>query len=446
MAGGTDLLLELERGETGFAVEVVDVSSIVGFDQIKITDDSVIIGGGTTHGRVVRDPRLRTMAWPLVQACAEIGSPQLRNRATVAGNLATASPANDTLTALVALDARVNLARQAGEETVRRIVPIDEFFIGFRQTVLDPGELIESIEMRRLDPAIDRGIWVKLGNRRAQAISVVHAAAVLSMDGPIVASARLSIGSVSATVGRCPAAEDALVGHELTEDRLRMAATAARDSVAPIDDVRATAEYRSSTVEVLVERALATLTPDAVPVVPSAATVTLGDDHAVPTPTTATIVASTSVGIRVNGKDRSGSGGTSTLLDWLREVAALTGTKEGCAEGECGACTVLMNGDAVMSCLVTTGQADGSTITTVEGLAGETGLDPIQRAFIDDFAVQCGFCIPGFVVAARRLLDEHPDPDDDQIREGLSGNVCRCTGYYPMFDAVRRAASDGVSA
>jgi len=131
----------------------------------------------------------------------------------------------------------------------------------------------------------------------------------------------------------------------------------------------------------------------------------------------------------------SGSKSTMTLLDWVREEAGSTGMKEGCAEGECGACTMLLDGAAVMSCLVTAAQADGRAVSTVEGLD-----HPIQRAFVDEFAVQCGFCIPGFLVSAARLLDETDDPDDDQIRLGLSGNLCRCTGYYPIIDAVRDAA------
>jgi aerobic-type carbon monoxide dehydrogenase small subunit (CoxS/CutS family) len=129
-----------------------------------------------------------------------------------------------------------------------------------------------------------------------------------------------------------------------------------------------------------------------------------------------------------------------TLLDVLRDDVRLTGTKECCAEGECGACTVLVNGQAVCSCLVLAVETDGQQITTVEGLASDGQLDPIQEAFVATGAVQCGFCIPGMIMAARQLLASNPHPTRAEIQEGLAGNLCRCGGYSRILDAVARAA------
>ena len=132
-----------------------------------------------------------------------------------------------------------------------------------------------------------------------------------------------------------------------------------------------------------------------------------------------------------------------TLLDVLRDDVRLTGTKECCAEGECGACTVLVNGQAVCSCLVLAVEMEGQQITTIEGLAAEGRLDPIQEAFVATGAVQCGFCIPGMIMAARQLLASNPRPTRAEIQEGLAGNLCRCGGYSRILDAVARAAEFG---
>jgi aerobic-type carbon monoxide dehydrogenase small subunit (CoxS/CutS family) len=128
-----------------------------------------------------------------------------------------------------------------------------------------------------------------------------------------------------------------------------------------------------------------------------------------------------------------------TLLEVLREDLNLCGTKHGCELGECGACAVLVDGQAVLSCLVLGVDCDGRTVTTVEGLAGDGRLHPLQDTFADLGAAQCGYCTPGFLIAAKALLDEHPQPSRDEIRDALSGNLCRCTGYQQIFEAVEAA-------
>ena len=129
------------------------------------------------------------------------------------------------------------------------------------------------------------------------------------------------------------------------------------------------------------------------------------------------------------------------LLDVLREDLRLTGTKEGCGEGECGSCSVLMNGTLVNSCLIPALQADGAAVCTVEGIAHDGRLHPIQQCFLQHGGAQCGICTPGMMLATQHLLDRHPHPTEEQIREGLAGNLCRCTGYMRIFEAVRQAAS-----
>jgi len=144
--------------------------------------------------------------------------------------------------------------------------------------------------------------------------------------------------------------------------------------------------------------------------------------------------------LRVNGKDYALSlPARTTLLEALRDYLGLTGTKEGCGKGECGACTVLVNGSVVNSCLMLAAQAEDKEVLTIEGLS-EDGMDPLQEAFIDEGAVQCGFCTPGMVISAKTLLMENPDPSEEAIKEAISGNLCRCTGYLKIIRAIKAAS------
>jgi len=146
--------------------------------------------------------------------------------------------------------------------------------------------------------------------------------------------------------------------------------------------------------------------------------------------------------LTINGKKRKVETTTSTrLLDLIRDDLHLIGTKEGCGKGECGACTVIMNGELIASCLVLAPQVDRAVITTIEGIGDEEHLDLIQEAFIETGAVQCGFCTPGMILASKKLLEENPHPDEEEIKRGISGNLCRCTGYQKIFDAIKLAAN-----
>lgn len=143
----------------------------------------------------------------------------------------------------------------------------------------------------------------------------------------------------------------------------------------------------------------------------------------------------------LNGQKRKIVTTSSTrLLDLIRDTLHLTGTKEGCGKGECGACTVIMNNELVASCLILAPQADGAEIITIEGVGRGKDLNPVQKAFIETGAIQCGFCTPGMVLAAKKLLEENPHPSLEEIRRGISGNLCRCTGYQKIIEAINLAA------
>ena len=443
VAGGTDLVLELARSGVGGQVDLLDLTHVDGFRVLDLADDTIVIGAGVTHADILAEPLVAERILPLAQACLEIGSPQLRNRATVVGNLVTASPANDTISALIALDAVVVIASLESGAVAERQVHLHDFYDGFRSTVLRPGELVTRLVVPQPKPR-QRGLWVKAGLRKAQAISVVHAGFNLDFDADgTVTMARIALGSVGPTVAVNEPAARELVGSPLTPETIAAAADAAVASVTPIADGRATAEYRSSSVRTVVSRALSTLAaggerdrwPARIPLLSVRA------DMAEQAP-----VATGRITLDVNNDRHAGeSVGTGTLLDWLRENVG-PGTKEGCAEGECGACTVSLNGDAVMSCLVPAAQATGASVQTIEGLGTEADLHPMKQAFVDKFAVQCGYCIPGFIMAAERLSHEFDSvPTREEIELALSGNLCRCTGYYNIIDAVITAIEGGLA-
>lgn len=145
--------------------------------------------------------------------------------------------------------------------------------------------------------------------------------------------------------------------------------------------------------------------------------------------------------ITVNGKHLERKvDGDQRLIDFLREELGFTGVKEGCGVGECGACTVLIDGESVLSCLTRVAQVDGKEVLTVEGLAEGEDLHPVQQAFVETGGVQCGFCTPGFIMVAVELLERNPDPSREEIREWIEGNICRCTGYVKIVDAIELAA------
>src|SRR6266700_1840769 len=312
------------------------------------------------------------------------------------------------------------------------IVPMQDLSPGVRRTLLNPVELLSEIRV----PAMTgnrRGLFLKLGLRRAQAISVINIALVLAFDGEQISDARITLGCLAPTIVHASTAEAYLKGKTLDKAVCDEAGQLANEDVTPIDDIRGSARYRRATLAALVTQGLQRIAAgkEAEGWVSQPVLLETQGGTAASSRFEGTIITA------INGKPyQLASAQHKTLLNALREDAGLTGTKEGCAEGECGACTVWLNGQAVMSCLVPAPQAHQATITTIEGLAQCEQLHLLQQAFIDQAAVQCGFCIPGMLMAGAKVLDEIEHPTQEQMRNALSGNICRCTGYRKILDAL----------
>jgi carbon-monoxide dehydrogenase medium subunit len=455
VAGGTDLILELERGIRKGVDTLIDVTRSPNVDQITMDEDGIIhLGPLVTHNHCVESKLIRERAYPLARAAWEVGAPQIRNRGTIAGNLITASPANDTITPLMALNASVTLQSLNGT----RKIPLQDFYTGVRKTVMQPDEMLVDIFFPALT-STQRGTFIKLALRRAQAISLVDVALILDLEVDSVRTASITLGAVAPTIIHATEAEKYLEGKTLTAEVITEAARLTMDASKPIDDVRGSAAYRREMVRVCTLRGLKSiLNGEEQAGMPSEAVLLWGKEMKEERgKTTFSIPSESVIETVINGKKYSvKTGHEKTLLRFLREDVGLIGTKEGCAEGECGACTIFMDGKAVMACLVPAPRAHGAEIVTIEGLAnlesgglppnvreqapGVQSLHPVQEAFIQHGAVQCGYCTPGFIMSAAMLLEEKENPSHNDIEQALTGNLCRCTGYYKIVQAIEDAS------
>ena len=449
VAGATDLILEMERGVRKGITTLVDITRIPDLDRIGLDENGLIhLGPLVTHNQCVASKLIQEKAFPLAQAAWEVGAPQIRNRGTVAGNLITASPANDTITPLMALGARLTLRSLVGE----RQVSLKDFYRGVRQTVMRPDEMLVDISFPAMN-GNEIGTFIKLGLRRAQAISVVNVAIALrflevvngNVSELIMEKARITLGSVAPIIIHAEEAEMYLAGRRLDEETIETAARLTEKIATPIDDVRASKDYRREMVRVCTLRALRAISSGAWRAgFPPQPVLLMGQVNRRKNKGNSNQIyhdGNVPIVTKINGKEYSFMVGQGkTLLRLLREEAGLTGTKEGCAEGECGACTVFLDSVAVMSCLVPATRADGAEIVTIEGLADNGKLHPVQQAFIEEGAVQCGYCTPGFIMSAAKLLEEKPHPAREDIEQAITGNLCRCTGYIKILNAIERAS------
>jgi xanthine dehydrogenase iron-sulfur cluster and FAD-binding subunit A len=347
---------------------------------------------------------------------------------------------------LMALNASVTLQSLRGSRTVS----LKDFYTGVRRTVMQPDEMLVDISFPAM-ASTAHGTFIKLALRRAQAISIIDVALILDITTTpgagfptgSIRSAAIALGAVAPTIIRAPEAEAYLVGKLLTDEVLEETARLTMNSCTPIDDIRGSAAYRREMVRVCTLRGLrAVRDENEYAGMPAEPILLWGERGTESARQIAHQSPSGAIETTINGKKHTfNTGHEKTLLRLLREDANLIGTKEGCAEGECGACTVFLDGNAVIACLVPAPRAHGADIVTVEGLAADGHLHPVQEAFVEHGAVQCGYCTPGFLMSSAKLLEEKSDPTRNEIEQAITGNLCRCTGYYKIVQAIESAAA-----
>jgi xanthine dehydrogenase iron-sulfur cluster and FAD-binding subunit A len=486
LAGGQSLMPMLNMRLIA-PQRLVDLNRVQALDYIQERDGGVATGAMTRQRAIEKSALVARRVPLLTDAIPWVGHFQIRNRGTIGGSLAHADPAAELPAVAACLEARFTVLRAGG----RRTLTAEEFYRSYLTTALEPTELLAETWWPAAAPRTGYA-WVEFARRHGDYALAGVAASVTLGDGTI-SEARLALTGVGGRPLRIRQAERQLSGAPLVAEVLDDVAETVRQAVDPDSDIHASAGYRRHLAGVLSIRALrlaaeraarasrqreqpSSIRPSSTPTgkrlppnenVPEVPTPDRAESRSAGHPAEAVRSVDPSAGshggpagraggrtatervlVTVNGRDHAVEVSARLLLsDFLRHHLGLTGTHVGCEHGVCGACTVLVDGTAVRSCLLLAVQSHGGCITTVEGLAPQgvglgpdQRLHPIQDAFREAHGLQCGFCTPGFLMSVVELLRDTPDPDDATIRRGLAGNLCRCTGYQGIVSAVRRAS------
>ena len=414
MSGGQSLLPMLKL-RLASPANIVDIGRIPGLDTLAEEDGFLRIGALVTETQLEQSAVVAERYPILLDTAKVIADPLVRNRATICGNIAHGDPANDHPATMLALGAQVVATGPDGARTI----DVGEFFFGLFMTALGEDEILTEIRIPAPAPN-SGGAYVKL-ERKVGDYAVAGSAVQLSLaDDGTVASAGIGLTNLGIAPIRATAAEEALTGQ----------APPTTPSPPP---PRPPPTPPSPSPTGAVPSNTSRTWPACSPPVPSARRSRAQEDKA---------MATHNINVTVNGAAHAAAVDSRLLLVHLiRDDLALTGTHIGCDTTHCGACTVLMDGVPVKSCTVLAVQADGAEIGTVEGLAGADGMTPLQEGFQEEHGLQCGFCTPGMLMTGTALLESNPNPSEAEIREAISGNLCRCTGYVNIVKAVEYAAA-----
>ena len=434
IAGG-QTLVPLMAMRLARPTRLVDIARIPGLAFVRDLGEAVAIGAATTQRTAERDPVVNTKLPLLVRALPFVGHAATRARGTIGGSLANADPAAEIALVAVTLGATL-LCRTAGGESE---IAAEDFFLGPMMTGLPAAGMLTAIRFPAWRGRVGTA-FLEVSPRQGDfAFASAAVQVALNPDGTC---ARIAIGVGAATERprRLTAAEQALTGARLAPETIRAAVSDALAGITTMADLHASAEYRRRVARSLAIRAVTEAAENA-----KAAPVgwaERSETHHRDAPVETMGFADAQPILRVNGHSHPiDVEPRMTLLDCLRDKLGLTGAHAGCEHGVCGACTVLVDGIAVRSCLMFAVQADGRAITTIEGLTPAPGeLSVLQDAFCETHGLQCGYCTPAMILTGHALLAGNAAPTRAEIVEAISGNICRCTGYAQIVEAIALAA------
>ncbi|GAB4579182.1 MAG: hypothetical protein Fur0022_19200 [Anaerolineales bacterium] len=439
LAGGQSLIPAMNFRLTAPAV-LVDLNQISELSGIELTaEGGVRVGALTRQAQAEHHPLIRERVPLLYETIPFIAHPQIRNRGTIGGSLAHADPAAELPVIALALNARF----KAVSTHHTRWIEAPDFFQFMFTTALEPNEILTEIEF----PSMPEGAgWAFVEfSRRLGDYALAGVAAIVTTDANgVCSSAKLVYLNLGDKAIDSPKAATTLVGHSPSEAVFIAAAEAAQADLDPMGSVHASPDYQRHLAKVLTKRALQKAFERAGMRYSDSTIQRFRDSADIPITNHRSPITDhqSPISLSINGKPHTQVVEPRLLLsDFLRHELGLTGTHVGCEHGVCGACTVLMDGYPVRSCLTLAVQTHGHAITTVEGLApAPDPLHPLQQAFWEKHGLQCGFCTPGILMSLIPFLEQNPTPTEDEIRHALSGNLCRCTGYQNIVEAVQYAA------
>ena len=424
LAGGQSLV-PIMAFRLSRPAHLVDINGVEALRRLAIDGDRLGIGACVRHSAFHRPAVEGPLGELLSTVVRHIAHYPIRARGTFCGSIAHADPASEWCTVAAALGAEMVAQSVRGT----RVIPAHEFFAGIMTTTLEDDELLTEVRLPLLPPDARFGFYEF--NRRAGDFALAMALAVYRVEDGRIVEPRLAVGGAETHARRIAEAEQVLAGRAPVADSFVAAAERVAAAIDPMEDAQTSAEYRRDLARTVTRRAL------------ERSLAVIDEIQPSPTAQTAAMTEKVEFQLHINGHDHSVRvEPRKTLADVIRDECGLTGTHIGCEHGVCGACTVILDNDAVRSCLMFAVQAKGKQIRTVEGLADGDKLHPMQEAFIAHHALQCGFCTPGFLMLAVNALETNPELTDEEILEVLSSNLCRCTGYQNIVKAVRSRAAD----